>query len=180
MYNWLYTFQKQLFCHYHAGLTMFSEYPVCWVFQLFICACKLLICFFKAIWGCYCNKWSRRCNHYKPVSKLAYVKKMCFDRNIKVVVSILQFPAFLWTRKCLIFTEFVISRERTRYRMFDVRSFYVADFCAMLGNILMQFFWVTNVILHFEWSFTVLWSSRMSLSFCHFLLHKKTFSPVFV
>jgi hypothetical protein len=135
---------------------------------------------FKAIWGCYCNKWSRRCNHYKPVSKLVYVKKMCFDTNIKVVVSILQFPAFLWTRKCLMFTEFVISRERTRYRMFDVRSFYVADFCAMLGNILMQFFWVTNVILHFEWSFTVLWSSRMSLSFCHFLLHKKTFSPVFV
>jgi hypothetical protein len=70
----------------------------------FICACKLLICFFKAIWGCYCNKWSRRCNHYKPVSKLAYGQKICFDRNVKVVVLILWFPAFLWTLKCLMFT----------------------------------------------------------------------------
>ena len=82
--------------------------------------------------------------------KLAYVQKMSvFDRNVKSSCFDLQFSAFLWTHKCLMFTAFVMSREETRFMMFDVGSFCVAYFCAMLGNILMQFFLVTNVIFAF-------------------------------
>ena len=73
--------------------------------------------------------------------KLAYVQKMSvFDRNVKGSCFDLRFSAFLWTHKCLMFTAFVMPREETNYIIFDVGSFCVADFCAMLGNILMQYF----------------------------------------
>ena len=112
--------------------------------------------------------------------KLAYVQKMSvFDRNVKSSCFDLRFSAFLWTHKCLMFTAFVMSREETRFMMFDVGSFCVAYFCAMLGNILMQFFWVTNVTFAFLNGLSPCFDYLRSLSlFSIFFCIRKLLVPV--
>jgi len=78
---------------------------------------------------------------------------------------------------------YCICDAKRRDKIYDVwcRILLCGGFLCHVGKHLNAIFlsYKCNFCI-FEWCFSVFLSSMMSLSFFHFLLHKKTFSPVFL